>query len=218
MDLKITDELTWDYTINLSAYTSPEGDGGPAKTFIVKRIIYGFSIVDADGTKYVFGKSPNSIEFSADASVLSDTFRPNFIAKAWYLTKIILPNKREIEFNYSFDNKATFKLYKNFEMLSYSVNATSVSNSSSTPAHSSSLIRNFSFICNPSKPLIQKSLFRSPSLTILIIITLITLMIIFHRGTFMKMIMANFTNTTIWLLSTTTNLTDFLSNRSLPII
>lgn len=143
MDLKITDELTWDYTINLSAYTSPEGDGGPAKTFIVKRIIYGFSIVDADGTKYVFGKSPNSIEFSADASLLSDTFRPNFIAKAWYLTKIILPNKREIEFNYSFDNKATFKLYKNFEMLSYSVNATSVSNSSSTPAHSSSLIRNF---------------------------------------------------------------------------
>lgn len=143
MNLKISDELKQDYEIKTDAYYTPEGEPGPAKTFLIKRIIYGFTITDEKGIKYVFGKVANSIDFSADASTVSDTYRPNFVAKAWYLTKIILPNNKAIEFTYSFDRKATFKMYKNFDMLAHSVNAGSVGNSTATPAHTISLIRNF---------------------------------------------------------------------------
>lgn len=142
-DLKITDELTQDYKIEVDGYTVPGGDRGFAKTFIIKRIIYGFTIVDANGIKYVFGKEPNSIDFSAPASETYDNNRPNFVAKAWYLTKIVLPTNEKIEFTYSFDHQPIFKLYKNLEAVNHRVNSGALETAYGTAAPTYSLTRDF---------------------------------------------------------------------------
>jgi YD repeat-containing protein len=56
----------------------------------------GFSITTEDGTKYVFGGNINAIDFSDN---LYGTMW-DWTATAWYLTKIILPNKQAINFTY----------------------------------------------------------------------------------------------------------------------
>ncbi|MBO9572456.1 MAG: hypothetical protein J7497_09640, partial [Chitinophagaceae bacterium] len=67
MNLKISDILTEDYTINMNEFISPSGERTLAKSFTIKRIIYGFTITDENGMKYIFGSQPNSIDFSAQA-------------------------------------------------------------------------------------------------------------------------------------------------------
>ncbi|MDR0618871.1 MAG: DUF6443 domain-containing protein [Bacteroidales bacterium] len=57
----------------------------------------GFSIITEDGTKYVFGKDINAVDFSIDFFAQKEK---EWIATAWYLTKIILPNKYEINLIY----------------------------------------------------------------------------------------------------------------------
>ncbi|GAB6013139.1 hypothetical protein [Viscerimonas tarda] len=57
----------------------------------------GFTIVTENGTRYIFGGDKNAIDFSIDF------FGQNYdewIATAWYLTKIILPTQQEISFSY----------------------------------------------------------------------------------------------------------------------
>ncbi|MBO9620948.1 MAG: hypothetical protein J7539_18145, partial [Niabella sp.] len=62
---------------------------------------------------------------------------------AWHLTKVILPDSREINFTYSFDNMPTFKSFKNIYGAASGVNAGSVSSSSASSDKTPSLIRDF---------------------------------------------------------------------------
>ncbi|ANH80056.1 hypothetical protein A8C56_02820 [Niabella ginsenosidivorans] len=145
MNLKISDTLTQDYVININGFTSPSGEITYPKSFSIKRIIYGFTITDENGVKYIFGSQPNSIDFSAQADPVAavDTYRPNFVAKAWHLTKVILPDRREMNFTYSFDNMPTFKTFKNIYGAASGVNAGSIGSSSASSDKTPSLIRDF---------------------------------------------------------------------------
>lgn len=82
----------------------------------IPRTFTKFVITANDGTKYIFGGSANSIEFSypampgvtyfGDPMAYGDyyqTYPPlhNVESNAWYLTKIVSPEGREIEFIYS---------------------------------------------------------------------------------------------------------------------
>jgi hypothetical protein len=57
----------------------------------------GFTIIAEDGTKYVFGGDTNSIDFSIG---FFNQNMDDWIATGWYLTKIILPTKHEINLTY----------------------------------------------------------------------------------------------------------------------
>ncbi|GHU90280.1 hypothetical protein FACS1894155_08420 [Bacteroidia bacterium] len=57
----------------------------------------GFTIITEDGTKYQFGKNIHAIDFSIG---FFSQYIDDWIASAWYLTKITLPSKHEINFTY----------------------------------------------------------------------------------------------------------------------
>ena len=57
----------------------------------------GFTITTEDGTIYQFGKDPNAIDFSID---FFDQYNDEWVATAWHLTKITLPNTQNINFKY----------------------------------------------------------------------------------------------------------------------
>ena len=57
----------------------------------------GFTIITEDGTEYIFGGDTSSIEYSIDFFLQAGD---KWIATAWYLKKIILPNKQEVNFTY----------------------------------------------------------------------------------------------------------------------
>ena len=76
-----------------------------ANTYGYSPCFSGFTIITADGARYVFGTNIQSIDFSIDffAQSIAD-----WVATSWYLTKIILPTKQEIVFSYErkeFDNQ-----------------------------------------------------------------------------------------------------------------
>jgi len=97
IDIKIIDTIYRNFSFNDCTYSdSPE-----VYTYNIGRIIYGFELTTADGYKYIFGKTPNSIEFDGLASNYPyDFYYPNMVAKTWYITKIITPETKEIIFNY----------------------------------------------------------------------------------------------------------------------
>ena len=133
IDIKITDELKTDFKLFDVGY--PTNPNHSPKNYILKRIIYGFTLITDDGTQYIFGKTPQSVEFSASTtSGTSDPYNNRFVAKAWYLTKIILPNNKEIVFNYNAldgdlneypanqqNNRAVFKQYVSTSAMSYQI-------------------------------------------------------------------------------------------------
>lgn len=111
IDIRITDSVVRDYTITEQIY----GDEHIQRNSAVKRIIYGFTLTDDKGYKYIFGMAPNSIEFSANADGAIAENYGNFIAKTWFLTKIIAPNSNQhIDFSYTFDNRPVLQLYSTF--------------------------------------------------------------------------------------------------------
>ncbi len=57
----------------------------------------GFTLITDDGTQYVFGCNTNNIEYSIS---FSNQFRDEWIATSWYLSKIIYPNDRTVNFEY----------------------------------------------------------------------------------------------------------------------
>ncbi|MDR0506004.1 MAG: hypothetical protein LBH32_04180, partial [Dysgonamonadaceae bacterium] len=57
----------------------------------------GFTITAEDGTKYQFGKNIEAIDFSID---FFTQHLDDWVATAWYLTKITLPSRQEINFTY----------------------------------------------------------------------------------------------------------------------
>lgn len=58
----------------------------------------GFAISTPDGTKFIFGNTPDAIEFSIP---FFNTKVMPWRANSWYLTKIILPNGREVNLTYN---------------------------------------------------------------------------------------------------------------------
>lgn len=103
IDIKVNESIAIDYKFYEEAYT-PNDISTYYKDFIIKRIFYGFELTTDNGTKYVFGKSPYSIEFTSSPKTPgADDYNSNFIAKTWYLTKVILPNQSEINFEYISD-------------------------------------------------------------------------------------------------------------------
>lgn len=64
---------------------------------IVPRCIYGIKITDDSGNIYIFGNSPENIEFGNGGGLSDDN---NNIANAWHLSKITSPNGYSIDFTY----------------------------------------------------------------------------------------------------------------------
>ena len=60
-------------------------------------VFSGFTLISDDGTQYVFGESPNAIEYSMG---FFDQYYDEWVANAWYLTKIISPKGNSINFVY----------------------------------------------------------------------------------------------------------------------
>ncbi len=61
------------------------------------RCIYAIKLTDDKGFKYIFGNSPDNIEFGNPGQLMS---RGEFTANAWHLAEIISPNNQKIEFSY----------------------------------------------------------------------------------------------------------------------
>lgn len=133
IDLKITDELKSDFKLYDVGY--PINPNHSPRNYTIKRIIYGFTLTTDDGTQYIFGKTPQSVEFSASTtSGTSDPYSNRFVAKAWHLTKIILPSNKEIVFSYNAldgdlneypanqqNNRAVFKQYVSTSSMGYQI-------------------------------------------------------------------------------------------------
>lgn len=101
-----------------------------SRLFDIGRIFYGFTLTTDNGIQYVFGKDPNAIEFTASPNILADGKNPNFVAKTWYLTKIILPTGKIISLQYKTNytseestgdttNKAVFKQYMSSDVMKF---------------------------------------------------------------------------------------------------
>lgn len=124
-DIKIDSELASNFSLYEDGRNSINN-----KTFIIKRVIFGFTLTDKMGIKYIFGKTPQSIEFSATPqSSTTDSFNPHIIANSWFLTKVILPSNFEIIYNYERENKALFKMHHTFASTYYYVNSGTTSGS-----------------------------------------------------------------------------------------
>jgi len=81
---------------------------GYSKTFA------GFTIVDTDGTKYVYGGSSNFIEYSIDFVNQDKDF---WQADAWYLKEIVEPSGKKVSFEYergAFINQLSQSFSQNF--------------------------------------------------------------------------------------------------------
>ncbi|QKJ30322.1 RHS repeat protein [Mucilaginibacter mali] len=68
-----------------------------------------FTLTDPHGTRYVFGGSPQSIEFSS--SMLSVDVAP-LVPKTWHLTQIILQNGETIDFSYERGEEVLQAIYR----------------------------------------------------------------------------------------------------------
>ncbi|HWW40855.1 RHS repeat domain-containing protein [Pedobacter sp.] len=96
IDLKVEEELKNDFTLpaqQLSTYP-----------LTLPRIFYKFTITTPDGTKYIFGGTPESIEFSRPASDNFSSYFTGIIANSWFLTKVITNTRKEIKFSYDRGN------------------------------------------------------------------------------------------------------------------
>jgi len=94
LHFEVKEELTENFSL------APQQGNTP---IILKRIYYRFTITTPDGNKYIFGGTPESIEFTRAASVLDINNTP-VIAKSWFLTKIITNKNRVADFLYERGN------------------------------------------------------------------------------------------------------------------
>lgn len=109
-DIIIEDELKNDFVLKEDGLKSVNN-----KSYVIKRIIYGFTLTDTKGIKYTFGKTPESIEFSATPYGSPDIFyNSDFVANSWFLTKVTTPNNFRITYNYERENKAFFKINSSY--------------------------------------------------------------------------------------------------------
>lgn len=99
------------------------------------KVFSGFTIIGEDGTKYIFGKTEDSIEYSM--GIIGETYN-QWYANSWYLTKIIYANDREIDLVYE-RGDFVCQLYNNY-LYKYS-HATSSSGSYSSQSYASNIMQ-----------------------------------------------------------------------------
>ncbi|WP_407484415.1 RHS repeat domain-containing protein [Elizabethkingia meningoseptica] len=88
-----------------------QAPNGEKPFYDINDFIYGFEVTDDKGIKYYFGGSPETIEFNSSLNSslnTSDLINYNFYVKTWYIRKIVLPNNKEINFEYDDDKTATY--------------------------------------------------------------------------------------------------------------
>lgn len=97
VNLIIQEEIMNDYT--LSKQPSARSN------LSIKTVFYKFSIITPDGCKYIFGGTPESIEFSRGDQVEpnTDSYHTNVIPVSWFLSKVISPTGQEIILEYERD-------------------------------------------------------------------------------------------------------------------
>lgn len=91
----ILDNCTYNFSHNWWTETGPEGD--------LNHFFKGFTLITEDGTKYIFGGTDNSIEYTTtyNNDLGGTTDNNQIMASAWYLTKAIDVNNNEIDFSYT---------------------------------------------------------------------------------------------------------------------
>ncbi|KIO77242.1 hypothetical protein TH53_10350 [Pedobacter lusitanus] len=101
--------------------------------FSTKRTFYKFTIVTPDGTNYIFGGSPEAVEFTATGTFNNSSgYNPEFNSTAWYLSKIITRNGKEVNFKYESDG-LTKEIQETRVLSSYNLgNQAGASSSSAT--------------------------------------------------------------------------------------
>jgi len=97
VNLKVEEQLATNY--GLPAQINGIG------TLTIKRIFYKFTLTTPDGTKYVFGGTPESIEFTRNsvAQNPNDTYNTQVIATSWYLTSVLSRKGQRIDLTYARD-------------------------------------------------------------------------------------------------------------------
>lgn len=94
--MRVEEELKDDYSLKAS---TPIGSD-----ITLKRIFYKFTLTTPDGCKYIFGGTPESIEFTRDADhSQNNPYNTSIVPTSWYLTQIITRNGRDINFKYERD-------------------------------------------------------------------------------------------------------------------
>jgi hypothetical protein len=89
--------VTFNWGLNAGFEIPFDKQGTRALDYGYSRCLRGFTLMTEDGTKYVFGEDINAIDFSID---FFDQVKDEWTATSWYLTKIILPSKHEINLKY----------------------------------------------------------------------------------------------------------------------
>jgi len=79
---------------------APQATGTP---ITIRRIFYTFTLTVPDGTKYIFGGTPESIEFTRGPGA-KNNYNSSVIPTSWFLTKVISPKQREVIFRYQRGN------------------------------------------------------------------------------------------------------------------
>lgn len=125
LDIDVKEELKYDFTFRENGGTTNQ------KNWILKRIIYGFVLTDQKGTKYTFGKDPNALEINGIETVDIE-YNPAMYVKSWYLTKIEYPSGKNMTFEYSFDNRATYIVHSSAYYSTYKNQSSSVSQSNTS--------------------------------------------------------------------------------------
>jgi len=95
---------------------------GASRSITIKRIIYAFTITDADGVKYTFGNNDQAIEFSrGPLGSYPDGSNFQVAASAWKLTKIESPAGNIVNYSYERDGNQYLQqvTYKEASMQPY---------------------------------------------------------------------------------------------------
>lgn len=70
---------------------------------VLRKIFHEFIITTDDGTKYFFGGTPESIEFTRGQYENGGNYNENIIANSWQLTKVITPTGKQVILKYERD-------------------------------------------------------------------------------------------------------------------
>lgn len=128
LDLKIEEELKNDFILPTQ--------GTMGRDLQLNRIFYKFTLTTPDGVKYVFGGTPQSIEFTR-STINNPTYVNRVVASSWYLTKIITAVGREINFSY---DRGAIMAVQSSNLGLYSLQAGSNSSRGNSASVSTSII------------------------------------------------------------------------------
>ena len=94
LHLEIKEQLENNYSLAAQANNVP---------ITIKRILYKFTITTPDGNQYIFGGTPQSVEFTRN-QLIPDSYNGAVAATTWYLTKIVTNKNKVADFVYERGN------------------------------------------------------------------------------------------------------------------